>query len=86
MRILILGLIGAGAGAIASVIWGQAALEYWATPPFQIPGCDYRPAIRWAMHYQLVLQGSSIVAGAILLPALYGLFFRRRTREPSGAQ
>jgi hypothetical protein len=85
MRIVVLSLVGAAVGAIAAVIWGQAAIEYWATPPFQIPGCDYRPAIRWAMKYQLIAQGTSIVAGAIVVPLAYRLLFRGGSKEKAAS-
>jgi len=85
MRTVTLSLSGAVAGAIASVIWGQAAIEYWATPPFQIPGCDYRPAIKWAMKYLLISQGICIVAGAILVPLIFSLLFRGKSNKAAPA-
>jgi hypothetical protein len=80
MRIVILTLVGALSGAIISVIWGPTMLRYWATPPFHIPGCDYEPAITWAMRYLEITQGLCILAGAILVPVLFGLVFRRRRK------
>jgi hypothetical protein len=80
MRIVILSLAGAVGGAFAAVIWGPSALYYWATPPFQIPGCDYAPAIHWAMKYLLITEGVFIVGGAILVPVVFGLLFRPKPK------
>ena len=76
MRMVIMSLSGALVGAVTSVMLGPSFLTYWATPPFQIPGCDYRPAINWAMHYLLVTQAAFIVIGAVLVPVIFGFVFR----------
>jgi hypothetical protein len=80
MRIVMMSLSGAVAGAVASALWGPAMLHYWATPPFQIPGCDYAPAINWAMKYLLITQGVCIIGGAIAVPVLFGFLFKGRSK------
>jgi hypothetical protein len=80
MRNLVLILSGAVAGAFLSVFLGPPFMTWWATPPFQIPGCDYRPAIGWAMKYLMITQAMFIGAGAIAAPLLLGAFFRGKAK------
>ena len=68
MRNVVLSLSGAVAGAVLSVFLGPPFMTWWATPPFQIPGCDYRPAIGWAMKYLMITQAMFIVFGAVVVP------------------
>jgi hypothetical protein len=81
MRVVVLILSGAVGGALLSVFLGPPFMTWWATPPFQIPGCDYRPAIGWAMKYLMITQGFFIAGGAIVVPVLFGAFGRGKPKE-----
>jgi hypothetical protein len=85
MRKVVLSLSGAVAGAVLSVFLGPPFMTWWATPPFQIPGCDYRPAIAWAMKNLMYTQALFIVCGAVAVPLVVGLLFPgRKTEQPPG--
>jgi hypothetical protein len=79
MRIVMLSLTGAVAGAVAAVIWGPAVIHWYAQPPFPM-GCDCGAAINWAMNHLLMAQLYFVAGGAIVVPLIFGFLFRRRPK------
>jgi hypothetical protein len=74
MRPFVLFLLGALVGA-AGAGWISASLiHWWAVPPFPSPGCDYSPAIEYAVKHMLMWEGIGAAVGAVVLLVLYFVF------------
>ncbi len=82
MRVLVFFLLGGLLGAAASGALSARLIHWWAVPPFQNTGCDWGPAIAWAVERLLVWEAIGAAIGAVGLALFYAAVLRRKKAPP----
>ncbi len=82
MRAFATFLLGALVGVALSGWISASLIHWWAVPPFPSPGCDYSPAINYAVWHLLLWEGVGAAVAAIVALVLY-FVVRSRRKKPS---